>query len=875
MKRRAYLACRELKKEILQYMLDIKNDSKLVFDDLQRRVLINLSKKATKNTKSSSENSYEIPHLKDLLAYETFDGGSCVFENKTTQGFIIRVSHFTGMNERAKKSFKSLISNDIPAGCTVQVINYASPRIGDIVDYWYNSGNKSAKGSIYKKITEKRRDFFKDGSWQSIFGDRQNLLVRNFELYFCFSLPKALTASGKEENLLILKALQEKLQEGFKGIGSSCFVLDKSSFESFLAEILVPSLNIYKNQTIQDLVASDIKESFKSDLGIEMQTDRIKFGDCHYVTFEITEFPDIWDLESGINYIGQFDGSSMIPCPFYISYGFTMKTRADSDRIASKYRMIKVQQGNSKLPMFFPRMMEETHDWHYVSERINQGERLGKAVIYVVLLAKDKEQADKASAALSDHFARLKFRIEKVKYDTVNTFLATLPFGIAENWQMLDQLKVPSTLLSGAAMNLMPVFADLQNYANPLMMFVARRGQLFFFDNFKAADNLNGNFNMVIVGNSGRGKSVWMQEYTTAILRNGGQVIIIDDGRSFKNTCELFDGDFVDFGCGNFCINPFSLYREPSDTEDNSEFKEFFVLPFIDLVVSILCILLKIDRSNETDTKIALQLSVLENAIRVVIKKKGSSGGFKDIRQELLNSPEIRKTETEEFCNTAAYILEKCDEGQSYDQYFNGTSTLNITKDFTVFELSDLQKDLTLQNTVLMTVVFLVYAKMQGRERRTALMIDEFWRLGKHPLLKEPIEGFARRGRKYNLSLILASQCMSDFSKADSPAGAAALAQSDWRIMLSVDGKDEEMLKSELQMSPGEIEIARNLSGIKGAYSEFMIRHKSGSWQIGRLLLDPFSAKLYSTKAEDVAAIKKMRAQGVPVEEAIERLLCK
>ena len=857
-----------LKKEIVDYCSEIKEDSSAVLESIKSK-----DKKPSKQSISKVQYMKES-NLLEFLPYLTFDAKSCVFENKTIQGFVMRVSHFTGINERSKSSLRNLLANDIPADCSVQVINYASPRIGDIVDYWYESGSK---GNIYNKITEKRRDFFKGGSWQSILGDRQNLLVRDFELYFCFSLPKALTISGKEENVLKLKALQEKITEGFKGIDSSSRILDSTEFACFVGEILSPSFSIYKNSVVDK--HSDIKDYFKSDLKLEMASDRLKFDDFNYVTFEVTSFPDIWDLENSINYIGQFDstsaGGNQIPCPFYISYGFSLKSREDSERMANKHRMIKTQQGDSKLPMFFPRMLEEINDWRYVSELINQGERLGKAIIYVVLLASSKEQADKASAALSDHFARLKFRIEKVKYDTVNTFLATLPFGIAENWQMLDQLKVPSTLLSGAAMNLMPVFADLQNYANPLMMFVARRGQLFFFDNFKAADNLNGNFNMVIVGNSGRGKSVWMQEYTTAILRNGGQVIIIDDGRSFKNTCELFDGDFVDFGCGNFCINPFSLYREPSDTEDNSEFKEFFVLPFIDLVVSILCILLKIDRSNETDTKIALQLSVLENAIRVVIKKKGSSGGFKDIRQELLNSPEIRKTETEEFCNTAAYILEKCDEGQSYDQYFNGTSTLNITKDFTVFELSDLQKDLTLQNTVLMTVVFLVYAKMQGRERRTALMIDEFWRLGKHPLLKEPIEGFARRGRKYNLSLILASQCMSDFSKADSPAGAAALAQSDWRIMLSVDGKDEEMLKSELQMSPGEIEIARNLSGIKGAYSEFMIRHKSGSWQIGRLLLDPFSAKLYSTKAEDVAAIKKMRAQGVPVEEAIERLLCK
>lgn len=438
---------------------------------------------------------------------------------------------------------------------------------------------------------------------------------------------------------------------------------------------------------------------------------------------------------------------------------------------------------------------------------------------------------------------------------------------------MLDQLKISSTMLSGAVMNLMPVFADVQNYRNPLMLFVARRGQIFFFDNFKTADSINGNFNMVIVGNSGRGKSVWLQEYTAAILRTHGQVIIIDDGRSFKNTCELLGGDFVDFGSGtDFCINPFSLYREQKGIEDQKEYKEYFTEPFIDLVVSILCIVINIDKNNSNDPYIGQYRTVLENAVEAVIQKKGSEGGFSDIRQELLTNKKIRSAQTKSICDNIEYTLRKYSDDGRFAKYFNGSSTLNITNDFTVFELSDLQHNLTLQNAVLMTVVFLVYAKMQGRQRRTALIIDEFWRLGAHPALKGPIEGFARRGRKYNLSLTLASQCISDFSQPVSEAGAAALAQSDWRIMLSVDGKDEQMLRTELKMTSPEIAIASELSGIKGAYSEFMIRHKNNSWQIGRLLLDPFSAKLYSTKAEDVAKVQKMRARGISITSAIEAL---
>jgi conjugal transfer ATP-binding protein TraC len=162
---------------------------------------------------------------------------------------------------------------------------------------------------------------------------------------------------------------------------------------------------------------------------------------------------------------------------------------------------------------------------------------------------------------------------------------------------------------------------------------------------------------------------------------------------------------------------------------------------------------------------------------------------------------------------------------------------------------------------------------MQGRERRTSLIIDEAWRLLKHDAIKNFIEGIARRARKYNGNLVVATQSISDFEENKSASAAAVLSQSDFRILLSAEGKDEKILKEHLDMEPGEVEIAKNLRGEKGLYSEFIIRHSSSAWLIGRLILDPFSAKLYSSKAEDVIAIKHLQNLGSTLEEAIEQLI--
>ncbi len=811
--------------------------------------------------------------LLDFLSYRKYDAKNAIFENQKTLGFVLRVGHFSGIDEAAKTAIKSLITNDLPVDVTLQIINYASPRIGNLLDYW-NKNN--LKDSMFQKISQGRYEFFKNSNWQNVLGNKGNLIVRDYELYFCFSISKGGPQSGHPSELLKLKALQDKFTQGLKSINSDSYILSDKDLSGFLNEILNPSNDIYKRRNSNSY--EDFREIFKSNQLIEMNSSNIILSNnnqtnYYYSVFEITGLPEYWDLANGIDYIGDFEKGLSIPCPFYISQGFTLSSRDASQRMADKHRMIKTQQNDSKLPMFFPKMLEETNDWRYVTEMISQGERIGKIVMHVVLINSFEEKIQENEQILQDHFVRLGFSITKVYHDCLNSFLQTLPFGVGENWQILDQLKISSKALSDSCINLMPVFADGQNYTSPLMLFVGRRGQLFFFDNYKAPMDNNGNFNMVVVGASGRGKSVWLQEYSVSLLHNGGQVVIIDDGRSFKNTCELLDGDFVDFGGGKFCINPFSLYKTPNKHEDLKEYQENFEEPFIDLVLSILCIIINVEKDNETDPIVGLYRSILTNAIIKVMRSKGKNGGFTDIRNELLKRRNVKSTASKEIINNSADILEEFCDTARYAQYFNGKATLDLKNRLTVFELSDLQNSPVLQAAALLTVTFLVYAKIIDRNIKTALIIDEFWRMGKHPVLKGPIEGFARRGRKYNLSLIVASQCMSDFEAGTSVAGAIALSQADWRIILSVDGKDEEILRKGLDMEPPEITICNSLRGVKGAYSEFMIRHKTGPWQIGRLLLDPFSAKAYSTKAEDMAAIKSMKADGVSVTQAIETLI--
>ena len=72
--------------------------------------------------------------------------------------------------------------------------------------------------------------------------------------------------------------------------------------------------------------------------------------------------------------------------------------------------------------------------------------------------------------------------------------------------------------------------------------------------------------------------------------------------------------------------------------------------------------------------------------------------------------------------------------------------------------------------------------------------------------------------------------------------------------------------------SPAMLSLLRTVKMNPGKYGETLIVSDAG-YAIGRLILDPYSQLLYSTKADEFSAVESLGRQGIPVEEAIDQLL--
>jgi len=136
---------------------------------------------------------------------------------------------------------------------------------------------------------------------------------------------------------------------------------------------------------------------------------------------------------------------------------------------------------------------------------------------------------------------------------------------------------------------------------------------------------------------------------------------------------------------------------------------------------------------------------------------------------------------------------------------------------------------------------------------------------------KEFIELLARTARKFKLSLVTITQSIADYYH--SRAALAAFENSDHKIILAQSPETIAQLKDKQYLALDDYteKVYKSLRKTDD-YAECVIQGPD-QFSIQRIVLDPFSRLLYSSKGEDVAAIKALQAKGVSLREAIEYLV--
>ena len=796
--------------------------------------------------------------IKDVLGYESYVSG--IYINQTTAGFVLESMPLVGFTEEAHSTISNLFKTLLPEHSNIQFLLMADPFIGNIVDYW--QAPRFAQGEMMEKLAVERGSYMK----RLANTDVKDLVARSFRVLISVTLPLSSTTPF-DMRFTELTELKERLMTILSMAHMHTVEVTPEALLSLIDDFFGCEMKEqdFKNRVVDYSTFDFIRDqSPQKNTVIEVKPKglRLNGGEKMFRAYRVKKYPtgngkqQAWTQCDMGDLIGDaFHMMQQIHHPFFIHYGVHIPKQDELNlKFMAKHNHLE-KQIRSPMMKYIPSMEKEWQEYQFVKRQLDDGHRFVRSNFTVAIVAPEVE-IHKADQALMNVFQAKRFELMNDLNFHLQAFLTLLPMRFGDDFLTdLSSAKKLKTTISSESANLMPIQGEWVGTESPGMLLLGRRGQVTLWSPF---DNKGGNYNVSVVGRSGSGKSVFMQELMTSTLGQGGRVFVLDVGRSFEKTCLLLGGQFIEFttkvspGRQPLCINPFSTI-DPSKKEESED--------ALAMLKSVICTM-----AAPTQGVTDLERTLLEKAMTETFGQFGRTTTLTKIAAHLNSNSDQRARDL-------ASMLYPYTKDGIYGKFFEGEANVDFTNPLVVVELEELKERKDLQSVVVQMVIVQITNQMFLGDRQTPFMItfDEAWDMLRGSQSGVFVETLARRLRKYNGSLVVGTQSVNDFYQ--TPGALAAYENSDWLCLLSQKPESINVLKENKRINLNDTmeKYLHSVHTKSGQYAECMIVGSHG-YAVTRLVLDPFSNILYSTKASEYAAVKTLVDQGIPMVDAIEEV---
>ncbi len=810
------------------------------------------------------------------LPYRAWIADREVFVNRDTLGFCLEVRPQSGADEEMAHVLTALYAA-APAGTGIQFHLYASPAIraplaryaslrvaDDIVPELDTLGRAGRNTNIHRAMARRRVGHYLQGSRTSLLA-AQSYLLRDFRLVLAVSLAGSPENLARLEELLLLR---DSMRATLHAAGFPSRAWTAADLINWVSALLDPHRQTGDALALAYDEGRELREQ-AIDRATRLSIDRQSILLANPATdlrtalrlMSVRAYPPRFALWNAASLIGDlYQATLQYPCPFLLTLGVHVLDAEATRNWAFLKAARATTNATSYMARFLPDLQERKADWDIVLKAIDAGQQLVDLNLQLALFT-EPQTATRAEQAARAIFRARGFELSSDMMMMTQALLGSLPMTLSAPFHAdLQRMKRVTTKTSANAVHLAPLIAEWQGTGTPVLLLGGRRGQLMQIDVY---DNPAGNFNVAIAGTSGSGKSLLLNEIAAAYLGTGARVWIIDVGRSYEKACRNFGGSFIEFTeDAALSLNPFPLVE---DIDEDMELLQ----PLLAQMVS------------PREPLDGFQYSTLGAAIKKVWKARGRSMNVTDIHDLLATGrldagsnadPQEGFAVDRRLQDLAAMLHPYTREG-AYGKYFDGHASIDFGADLVVLELEELKAKKDLQTVVLLIVMYRITREMYfSRDRKKIVIIDEAWDLLSGGATAEFIEAGYRRARKYKGAFMSATQGVDDYYR--NPAAKAALDNSDWMFLLRQKPESIEMMDKlgQLTMDDAMKRLLLSLRTEHGAYSEVFIHSPVGNG-IGRLIVDPYSLLLFSSRAEDFNAINARRAAGLDVSAAIDAVL--
>lgn len=474
--------------------------------------------------------------------------------------------------------------------------------------------------------------------------------------------------------------------------------------------------------------------------------------------------------------------------------------------------------------------------------------KLFEATIICTLFAYNKTELDKMSEILAMEASKTQIGLKTAWALQEEGFKSNLPLNN-------NSISRKHVFDRGSMSTVFPfVNADAGMESGVPIGINKQTGLPLIFDNFSSSLT---NYNMIIFGKSGSGKSVTIKTIMarSAILM-GVENMVLDAEGEYTVVADALRGINVDISpTSDTIINIFDIETEV--VKDEITGREVEVLNVENKVEDVTQALLTMARGatkseevNELTKQIIAEIVAEEYKARGITSDPASlyetsEDGLANVKKEMPTISSwydrlVRKKE-ENTIDTYQYhfdyllkvMKQYCRTFNGQMAYFDGQSTFELLEScpFINLNISKLEERFArpLAQQILLSWIWEKYVKKNSEDKKKArskrVLVDEAWMLLAYPEAVDFLNTMARRARKRNVSLTVVSQKFQDFY--ENKACQAVLTSSETKLFLAQDKAEIEYLKEVFKLSEGEsnflITCARGEGLIKIGYQSAVI----------------------------------------------------
>ena len=499
---------------------------------------------------------------------------------------------------------------------------------------------------------------------------------------------------------------------------------------------------------------------------IQFNADHYICGNSYRSVWALREYPTATDEQAILKHLGDMDGVTLKIETRQVTAAEEKKIIANA---ANKNKMLQNNTNNLQEAVNGANNLQDVTTM-LVSMHRNR-EPLFHTAVYIELSAADLDGLRLLQTQVLTELNRSKLNVDRLLLRQKQGFLSVNPVGKNQFREQYERV-----LPASSVANLFPFNYSGKTDRNGFYIGKDKYGSNILVD-FNARSDDKTNANILILGNSGQGKSYLLKLILTIMREAGMRVICLDPEHEYIDLTKNMGGCFVDMMSGDVIINVLEpkLWDEGENVEDEESPAAFRGKSVLSKHLSFLRDFFRCYRSftdSQLDT-IEILLSRLYTAWNISDETDFSKMKHTDF-PTLADLYDYLEFEYKEYDPAAKnlYSAESLQEiclglhsmcKGAESKFFNGHT--NITdEDFITFGVKGLlQANRNVKDAMLFNILSYMSNELLTRGK-TAASIDEFYLFLTNLTAVEYIRNFSKRVRKKDSAVILASQNLEDFN---------------------------------------------------------------------------------------------------------------